>query len=105
MTYRTTLTRTTDMQTTEEDFGTQDAKGRRIGARIRTWETLAETAAPDACMYYHLAPGTYFTLDVQATRDGTRFGASQHLRYFATAAERDNALARYLIDARKRAAR
>lgn len=88
------------------DFKLLDSRGRKIGATVTTYR---KDRVPVAGSHSLLAPdsiGTgWFVLDVQATRDGVGFGASQSTRYFESATARDSAIDRYLAAARKRAVR
>lgn len=99
-------TRTTHMDTQaweQVDFGLVDARGRAIGAEVYTaivtFTALPETATSGYCA----APGTYFALCIQVTRNGRHYGAGQPYRYFATEAERAHATAASLAASRRRA--
>lgn len=101
----TTLTRRTVGTVTVEhvDFDVRDQRGRAIGAAVTTF-MVTFTALPDgATSGWCHAPGTFFGLCVQATRNGRGYGASQPWRFFATAAERARALAASLTASRRRA--
>jgi hypothetical protein len=78
-----------DNQQKQIDFGMYDAKGREVGARIRTWREVGERP---------------FVMFVSATRNGLYFGATQSSRHFTTESERDMAVEMYLKGARRRAA-
>lgn len=94
------------VQTTEHDFGVTDARGRKIGAQVHRYVTEfveKEGGWAANCMGSTRPAGTYITLQVQATRDGVPYGAWQDARYFATEAEREAAVAKYLKDAQARA--
>jgi hypothetical protein len=88
------------------EFGVTDNKGRALGARVITREVEMVELLPDqqSC-YLSLEPGRWFTLQVHQTRNGSDFGAGHRARYFRTAAERDAAQVKYLIDAKRRVAR
>lgn len=82
-------------------FGTQDAKGRKIGANVN-FATYTLVEAPDARGGYCKAPGTYYCFAVQATRDGNAYGAGQPLVWCTTEEERAKKVAAYLVGAYKR---
>jgi hypothetical protein len=87
------------------DFGVADKRGRAIGALVET-ETVTFVPAPvGATSGWHRAPGTFFRLCVQATRNGKEYGASQPDHYFATEAERVAAITKMLAGSRRRAAK
>lgn len=88
------------------DFATCDKRGRAIGSMIITWE--ADYVAWDAeahknCGFNRIEPGHVFQLRTGATRNGEGYGPTQADRAFRSAAERDEAIAKYLEAARKRA--
>jgi len=88
------------------DFGMVDSKGRRIGARVHTYEeTYEDLPAGSNTGWYSQPAGHYFGMTVSATRNGQHFGATQSAQYFATEALRDAAALKYLTAARKRAAK
>jgi len=88
-------------------FDVRDTKGRVIGAGITTFaqEFTDLPADPQPTSWSTVPAGFYFCFTPQATRNGLPYGASQNRRRFSTAAERDQAVAEYLADARKRAAK
>ena len=93
-----------------EAFGVKDAKGREIGAKIRTFEEVfsfgpgvAQYPGSDYAHTCNIAPGLYYGFYPHATRNGKPYGAGQPVQRFATTAERDAAIAKYLAGARKRA--
>ncbi len=89
------------------DLGHADAKGRRIGAEIRTsLITVADKPADHSGGYYGYRPaGRYYAFVPHATRNGVHYGASQRETLFAKVEERDAAIEKYLANARKRAAK
>lgn len=97
-----------DHMTVHHEFGVgRDSKGRTIGANISTG-TLELIEIPEdyqGWFYADKEPGTYYVLCVHATRGGESFGALQRERFFKTVAERDAAIAKYLKEAAKRAAK
>ncbi len=86
-------------------FGINDRLGREIGASIISFEDTFTQIPDDSRSWYTMAPGTYFGATCMATRNGRLYGASQRDRHFKTAAEREEAIAKYLTDARKRASK
>jgi len=94
-------------QVTSESFGVVDGKGREIGASAHSYELdFVEIENPGQWeSYYTIAPGHYFVFRPSAERAGRAFGASHREQLFATAAERDAAVTKYLAGARKRAAK
>jgi hypothetical protein len=103
--HRTKITEDARDETQRHDFGARDSKGRVLGARVATGRRAFEEAQEGDGCWWTLSPGVHFYFCPQATRDGKGFGATQGARYFATAEERDTAVARYLDSARKRAAK
>jgi hypothetical protein len=100
---KTTKTQAINTAIIAESFGVVDCKGRVIGAHAWTFELDFVEISQDAPSYYTMEPGHYFVFCPQAIRDRVSFGAIQRDRYFKTEAERDAAVNKYLIDARKRA--
>lgn len=89
------------------DLGAMDRKGRRHGAEVRTSEytyraMTAEEVARERT-WWRINPGHYFTVIVQALKNGKNWGASQPRHFFSTLAERDDYIASRLADMRKRA--
>ena len=87
------------------DFGILDQKGRRIGVHIWYFEVdfVGLPGEWEHSFYVHMAPGHYLGACMQATRDGKCYGASQKDSHFLTGEERDTAVNKYLLNARKRA--
>lgn len=90
---KTIRTNETARHLTEMGVGKFDEKGREIGLSIRTFE-CEFVVNEEALCFYSIEPGHYYAANVQVTRDGKRFGASQSDRYFKTREERDLYLAR-----------
>lgn len=84
-------------------FGVFDAKKREIGCRIVTLETEFYIDADHSDSGYRMEPGRYFSANIQATRSGVEYGASQSWEHFKTEAERDAYIAKRIADSRKRA--
>lgn len=95
----------TNKQVEHVAFEIADKRGRQIGARIETFEATFTEITDEGFSYYTQAPGHYFGFRPRATRNGEWFGASQRQRYFKTQQERAEAIAKYLADAKKRAAK
>jgi len=92
----------------EIDFGMNDAKGRAIGARIIVCVIDFVPAAEDCNWYFPREDGNmgrYFEYDPQALRDGAPYGACQCERRFRDEAAMNAAIAKYIADAKKRAAK
>lgn len=92
----------TYMGSEAHDFNVCDSRGRLIGAVIYYREIELVEAAPETRSWYNHPAGYWYTATMQATRDGKPYGASQTRRWFATEAEREAAVNKYLADARKR---
>lgn len=90
------------------EFDHSDAKGRRIGAKIskgtRVYVAATEEERRDSGCWV-VEPGTYYWAVVQATRNGSAFGASQYGAQFTSEAERDAYIARRVEESRKAAAK
>lgn len=87
-------------------FGVKDRLGREIGAKA-FYADCEVTLEPEGTMggwpIESLGLGHHFAMTTSATRAGKSYGASQSPTFYATAKDRDDALAKYLKDARKRA--
>ncbi len=98
-----------DRENTRVDFGIQDEKGRAVGTIVVRSVAVYVPAVPDAdgyiSSYSRCLPGTYFVAEVQLTRDGRAFGASQATRQFGTVEEREAYIAKYLVETPKRVAK
>lgn len=88
------------------NFDLKDSKGRVIGARIQT-KIVEYTAieGTNLTAYWDIEPGVYFAFIPHATRNGEIYGPVQNERRFKTRLERENAIDKYLKDARKRASK
>jgi hypothetical protein len=88
-------------------FGYTDKKGREIGARVtlQTREMVLVDSNQPYVSGFSIEPGNYFTFTPLATRGGESFGAFSGTRYFKSEAARAAAVAKYLVDAKKRAAK
>ena len=67
-----------------------DAKGRKVGLAVAYKEVTfvpAQEGSRIAC--YSIAPGFYYGVRIQKTKDCMRFGAYQGYRYFKTPEERE----------------
>jgi len=75
--------------------GKVDAKGRKQGFLVRTFEvTLVEAPEGHLGTFFALEAGEWFGVRIQATRDDKPFGASQPNKYFKTEAERQAYIAK-----------
>lgn len=89
---------------TQHNFGIKDAKGREIGAIIKTYMTTrVEIPRADGWLCKRKYIGTHFTYRVHATRNNEYYGAIQSEVFCKTAEERQEKIEKYLRDARKRA--
>jgi len=104
MTILTHSTNVTEKIRTEYSFGVTD-KGRDVGASVSVFEVDFVPVVDDHRSGWgrEMTPGHYFAMYHRATRDTVDYGASHHTSYFASAADRDAAAAKYLKDARTRA--
>lgn len=89
-------------ETKSEAFGVRDSKGREIGADVYLYNNIR---SEDHLSRYRDAEGNPFAYSPQATRDGSKYGASQTTYFFPTQEARDAAVAKYFSGARKRALR
>jgi hypothetical protein len=87
-------------------FDLRDQKGREVGANIvfhvYTFEPLADG---DRGCYNTVEPGTYFSWQPHATRNGECYGPIQNWNLCKTEAERHMAVEKYLKSAKARMAR
>lgn len=92
---------------THHDAGATDAKGRAVGHRIdtfqETWEQIERDGPGYICEPERL--GLWFCYRLHSTRDGQPFGASPKTMSYRTADERDDAAAKALRAAQRRAAK
>jgi hypothetical protein len=85
-------------------WGFSDKKARALGSRIWTGTVVyVPVDEANANNVWHIAPGTYFAWRGTATRAAEAFGAGQRTHYCKSEAERARAIAKYLVDAKKRA--
>jgi hypothetical protein len=75
-------------------FDNVDAKGRKHGIRVITWDAVFVAQDDQQASYWTKAPGFYYAACIEATKNGTQFGAGQPAQFFATVAERDAAIAK-----------
>lgn len=116
MSYKTLRNSLTDSVRTygpDESFGVKDRFGRELGASVTlftaintpvSWETNFEPFAQEVAKAL-LPAGRVYGFTPWSKRDGKPYGASQLARWFATEAQRDAAVVKYLAEARKRAAK
>lgn len=81
--------------------GKIDAKGRKMGLRVRTCEMTFVAAKEDERTWFRLEPGHYYVVQIQASKNGEKWGAAQPNQYFKTEAERAAAIAKRLAAASK----
>ena len=92
-------------------FGFKDAKGREIGARAGILELRFVAADIRDTQYWQnvadkaIMAEVFYAVDMSAQRGGKDYGASQGYQLFATKAEAEAYIAKYLKDAAKRAAK
>lgn len=105
----TRRTWTSEVTRTLHSFEVKDARGRVIGAAIRAYEVEYVENTEESLLITTqrstMPAGRHFVMHPWATRDGQDYGAVQGERFYKTAEERDQAVAKYLADARKRAAK
>lgn len=84
----------------------KDRKGRVIGGLVQT-ATVTHVPVEEGQTwgYRRVAGSVVYTYTPSATRDGQRYGASQAMCDFDTAAERDAAVEKYFAGVAKRAAK
>src|SRR5260221_958750 len=89
----------------KHDFAATDRFGRKMGSDVDTYEidiVAGDNIWSKAARGY-LADGHHFVLNVQATRNGIAYGATQYRQFFTTAEARDAAVVKYLRAAQARA--
>ena len=86
-------------------FGATDSKARAVGAQIRHIEADWIETPQGQYGYVNDRRGRWFGFQPHATRNGVNYGAVQKWRWFATIEAREAAIAKYLADANKRAAK
>jgi hypothetical protein len=87
------------------EFPQSDRLGRQIGILVDTMMVsfieLPEGGEPVS--YYKHAPGVFFAVRAQATRNSIAYGATQSIEYFETEAKRAAYIAKRVDTARKAA--
>lgn len=101
--HRTRPANETEHVNTTHGFGARDGKGRELGAAVSLYELDMVPQAPEATWSQVRAPGHYYVVRVQATRNGHHYGASNPEQYFTTEAARTAYVGKYLKGAAKRA--
>ena len=86
-------------------FAATDSKARVIGAQIKRIEADWIETPQGQYGYVNDRRGLWFGFEPHATRNNQRYGAVQQWRWFATIEAREAAIAKYLADANKRAAK
>jgi hypothetical protein len=96
-------------QAEHHGFGLVDKRGRQIGAVIYRFSVeVTETDDRDSYEVRHVWQnqiGTQYVVSFHATRDGVSFGGGKSDKWFATEAEREDAIRKYLQNAKARAAK
>lgn len=93
------------------DYACRDQKGRAVGGLVikETGRVLQRTDAKGGYIMENADvealndDGVRYGYEVRSARDGKGFGASQHTKWFNTPEARDEALAKAVENARKRA--
>lgn len=84
-----------------EAFHVQDEKGRWLGTGINTF--TSEFSPAGGVCGYPMEPGRYYSVCIQATKDGKDWGASQPTKHFKTAEERADYIKKTVEQRRKAA--
>jgi len=96
-------------QAEQHEFGIVDKRGRSIGAVIYRFSVeVTETDDRDnydVRWYRQNQFGTQYVFYFRATRNGIHFGGGKPDQWFATEAEREDAIRKYLQNAKARAAK
>ena len=100
---RARLTRSNE-NTTSHTFDNTDAKGRKHGVEIVTFDASFKEIDESTpyYTYWRHEPGEFFGLHLQATKDGKAWGASQRTQIFNTKEERAAAIEKRMQAARKK---
>ena len=77
-----------------------DERGRLIGLRIATWES--DMVQHDEAWGSTIAPGHWFFANVQSTRNGACFGASQYDQNFHSEEARRDWIEKRIRDTQRR---
>jgi hypothetical protein len=93
----------TEATVKQVNFGSNDQRGREVGASIRIYEIDFVPAPENYMSWYNMDAGHYFGLTFHATRNGVGYGPIQPDKYFKTEAERNLAIEKYLAYATKKA--
>ena len=104
---RTRKTYNPDITREHIDFGTLDSRGRKMGACIVRQTVTFEPASDheQSGLFWSKEPGVYYAWWPHATRNGETYGALQGEKLCETPEEREQAIAKYLAGARKRASK
>jgi hypothetical protein len=93
----------------QHEFGILDKRSRQIGAAIVRFSVeVTETPGCNGygvLWYRQNQIGIKYLFCFHATRDGIHFGASHSDQWFATEAEREDGIRKYLQNAKARAAK
>ncbi len=95
---------TSDANTETREFDAIDTKGRRFGARMRTWTEAREAVTENNPAYSNRISkwsGVRYFAGPHALRGGQLYGAMPNDQCFETIAERDAYIAKYFVEAEK----
>jgi hypothetical protein len=101
--FNTKRTEYTILSTEKRDFGVADGRGRKIGAIVEIVRTTFEPS--DERFGWTVAPGTYYAVNTNATRDGELYQGGHEARVGAELADAEKYVAKYFTGAAKRAAK
>ena len=91
------------------EFDIKDSKGRAMGASIlrttETYELMTDAEVKTSYFCSFICVGTWYVANIQTTRDGKCYGASQPNLYFASVEARDEAVHAHLARSMKAAAK
>jgi hypothetical protein len=94
-------------QAEQHEFGIVDKRGRSIGAVIYRFSVEViktdDRSGYDVRLYRENQFGTQYVFCFHATRDGIHFGGGKPDQWFATEAEREDGIRKYLQNAKARA--
>lgn len=100
---KTTRTADIHLRTEHQCFQVVDRFGRMIGASAYITQETYETLVNPTYSYSTVPAGIWFHVGTTATRDGYSYGASAPGKHFATLAEAEKHLTKYMCGAAKRA--
>ena len=102
--HKTTVTEWVKQADSHYRFGVKDRFGRELGAHVILGVHVFTSLVPgEDCLYFHRAPGRYFSAHCMATRNGNIYRLPQPWSHFDTEAKRSVHVAKYLKAALARA--